>query len=182
MGRRGRAVFDGEANTFFITTTFFSFVRILSIGKAYPHILRDSLMYVLEKYSAKLFAYVFMPSHIHFIIHIPEGESISSFMRDFKKYTSIRMRQQLELDGRQDWIEELRRNAAGRKHVFKLWMDRFDDIVIKNDRLMRVKVNYIHQNPVRAGLVDDAEDWDYSSARFYGGKPDNFLPVTHDWF
>lgn len=181
MGRRGRSILDGQANTFFVTTTFVDFARILSFGKMYSEILRDSLKYVLTKYSVKLFGYVFMPSHIHLVIYIPEGQSISSLMRDFKKYTSTRIRQQLEMDGHEDWIEKLRRNAAGQKQLFKLWMDRFDDVVIRSDRVMKSKINYIHLNPVRAGLVDEAEDWEYSSARFYAGKPDDFLPVSSGW-
>jgi putative transposase len=60
-------------------------------------------------------------------------------------------------------------------------MDRFDDVVIKSDRIMRIKVNYIHQNPVRAGLVQKGEEWPYSSARFYGGGKDDFLPVARGW-
>jgi putative transposase len=122
-----------------------------------------------------------MPSHIHLVIYVPDGKTISSLMREFKKYTSTRIRQQLETDDRTDLVDELRRSAAGRKQVFKLWMDRFDDVVIKSDRIMRIKVNYIHQNPVRAGLVQKGEEWPYSSARFYGGGKDDFLPVARGW-
>lgn len=181
MGRRGRSAFEGCANTFFVTTGFVNFARILSFGKAYYHILGDSLKFVLEEHSAILFAYVFMPSHIHFIIHLPAGQSISNLMRDFKKYTSTRIRQQLEIDQKEDCIEDLRRNASGRKHQFKLWEDRFDDVVIKTERVMRIKVRYIHQNPVRAGFVHEAEDWPFSSAKNYVGKENDFLPVSTDW-
>jgi putative transposase len=178
MGRRGRTRFAGEANTFFITTTFFNFARVLSLGNRYYELLRDSLIFLLAKTSADLIAYVFIPSHIHLVIHVPVGRSISDFMRDFKKYTSVRIRQQLEIDGREGWIDELRRNAAGRRHEFKLWFDRFDDVVIRSERVMAIKINYIHQNPVRAGLVSAAEDWPYSSARSYSGASHDFLPVS----
>lgn len=156
-----------------------NFARVLSLGDTYYYILRNSLQYVLSKYSGKLLAYIFMPSHIHLIIYLPAGQSISNLMRDFKKYTSTRIRQQLEMDGHEDFIEQLRRNASGRRHNFKLWMDRFDDVVIHSDYAMRTKINYIHQNPVRAGLVDEAEEWQYSSARFYSGLKDDFLQVTN---
>lgn len=65
--------------------------------------------------------------------------------------------------------------------MFKLWMDRFDDVVLYTRELMRVKVNYIHENPVRAGLVERAEDWKYSSARNYLISDDSMIHVKVDW-
>lgn len=181
MGHRGRLSFGGNPNTFFVTTTVMNFARIFALGEQYYEILRDSLVYVLEKHRARLFAYVFMPSHVHFIVDMPEGQLLSDFMRDFKKYTSTRIRQQLEADGYEDWIEELRGNAAGRKHIFKLWMDRFDDVVIASEEMLIVKLEYIHDNPSRAGLVREPEAWPYSSAQNYSIGDHSFLRVHTDW-
>lgn len=182
MGLRGRSVFDCQPHTYFITTTVMNFARVFSLGECYYGILRDSLKYVLQEHHAKLLAYVFMPSHIHLLIDMPEGESISDLMRDFKKFTSTKVRQRLEIDGHMGWIEELRRNAAGRTHIFKLWMDRFDDVGIWSERVFRIKMEYIHDNPVRAGLVHQQEDWPYSSARNYLVNDFSFLEVYMDWW
>jgi REP element-mobilizing transposase RayT len=104
---------------------------------------------------------------------MPEGESLSDLMRDFKKFTSTKIRRQLQEEKQSDSLEILLRNAerVGRKkrQVFKLWMDRFDDIVIHDDAMLVTKVEYIHNNPVKAGLVAAPEDWYYSSAGDYMG-------------
>lgn len=167
MGRRGRSVFGNSGNTFFITTTVVNFQNIFSYGDAYNNILLNSLKHLINEHKALLIAFVFMPSHIHLIINMPEGESISDLMRDFKKYTSTKIRQQLENDGSIKAVEMLRKNAAGKKQVFKLWKDRFDDLVITSVKTLRLKIEYIHDNPVRAGLVESAVDWKYSSAKNY---------------
>ena len=65
--------------------------------------------------------------------------------------------------------------------VFKLWMDRFDDVAVLSDRVMQIKVNYIHMNPVAAGLVLSPEDWEFSSARNYLQMGKTFLEVRTEW-
>lgn len=182
MGLRGRRVFDCQAHTYFITTTVMNFARVFSLGECYYSILRDSLRFVVREHQAKLLAFVFMPSHIYLLVDIPEGESISDLMRDFKKYTSTKVRQQLERDGHRRWIDELRRNASGKAHIFKLWMDRFDDVIVETEPVLKTKIEYIHDNPVRAGLVARQEDWPYSSARNYLINDFSFLEVCMDWW
>ena len=181
MGRRGRSFLGDQANTFFVTATVMDFARVFSLGEHYYTILRDSLQFLLREHHAKLLAYVFMPSHVHLVVHFPQNEGISDFMRDFKKYTSTRTRQQLEMDGYTEWLDQLRQNAAGRRQVFKLWMDRFDDLVLFGERQIRIKVAYIHANPVRAGLVDECEQWRYSSAVNYSTGDHSFIHVYAEW-
>jgi putative transposase len=183
MGRRGRSMFGDEGRAFFVTTTVVEFAHIFSCGPQYYEILANSLNFLLKEHHAVLRAYAFMPSHVHLVIEMPEGEDISDLMRDFKKFTSTKIRQQLQQEGRREFLFVLRRNANGRKNqVFKLWMDRFDDVVISDEKTMAVIVDYVHNNPVKAGLVAAPEDWNYSSARDYlkiGYSP---LPVATDWF
>lgn len=159
-----------------------SHTKVFATGDQYNGILVGSLKYLLDEHSAALIAYVLMPSHVHLIIALPEGESISDLMRDFKKYTSTKIRQQLERDGHAGLLSILRRSAhRKRNQVFKLWKDRFDDLVIESEETLRVKIEYIHNNPVRAGLASNPEDWKYSSARNYLRDDHSILPVATDW-
>jgi putative transposase len=95
MGLRGRSIFGDHGLVFFITTTIVHHDQIFGFGRQYYLLLIESLRFVISKYRAALFAYVLMPSHIHMVIAMPEKKSISDFMRDFKKYTSTKIRQQL---------------------------------------------------------------------------------------
>ena len=182
MGLRGRSNFKDEGGTFFVTTTVMNFDKIFGLGDSYCDILLGSLKHVIAEHKAALFAYVFMPSHCHFVIAMPEGESISDLMKDFKKFTSTKVRQQLEIDNRRSLVERLRANSPRRKgQVFKLWMDRFDDVVIYSEDVLRIKIEYIHNNPVKAGLAEFPEQWKYSSARNYFLGDQSMIYVETDW-
>lgn len=83
------------------------------------------MKYLLCEHQSELIAYVIIPGHIHLIPLMKIGESISDFMRDFKKYTSTKIRKLLEVDGYNQIVERLRLNSRGyRNQTFKLWMDR----------------------------------------------------------
>ena len=92
-------------------------------------------------------------------------------MRDFKKFTSGEIRRQIEKDGRHKLLDELRYKK--RQQKFKVWEHRFDDVVLYTRKVLEVKLEYIHQNPVKAGLVDYPTKYIHSSAGFYedGSKP-----------
>ncbi|NID10696.1 hypothetical protein [Fibrivirga algicola] len=50
---------------------------------------------------------------------------------------------------------------------FKIWEDRFDDVVLYSRDVCETKIDYMHQNPVKAGLVAAPEHYRHSSAAFY---------------
>lgn len=181
MGRRGRSEFGDLGFVFFITTTVVNFGKVFSCGEQYYEILLASLKHLREEHKTTLFAFVFMPSHIHLVTGFPVGEHISDFMRDFKKFTSTKVRQQLEEDNQLNWMRTLRRNAKGKKNqVFKLWKDRFDDVVIVSEEAMHAKIYYVHQNPVKAGLAVTPEEWKYSSASNYA-TGDGVIEIATSW-
>lgn len=182
MGLRGRSAFQDGGRVFFVTTTVVDFGQVFACGEQYYCLLLDSLKHVLREHGAKLLAYVLMPSHTHLVIAMPSGENISDLMRDFKKFTSTKVRQLLEKDGNNYWLERLRWNASRISNQrFKLWMNRFDDLVIETEETLKVKIHYIHNNPVRAGLVEKPEDWKFSSARNYIVSKDNIIDIITDW-
>ena len=63
----------------------------------------------------------------------------------------------------------------------KLWMDRFDCELIVTGKFLKQKINYIHNNPVKAGLVDEITKWPYSSARNYFLDNKTLIEVSTDW-
>lgn len=136
MGRRYRKEFDKQGNTYFITTTVLGFTRIFALGDKYCEVLINSLKYLLVEHTSFLPAYVIMPSHIHFIIKMNDGESISDFMRDFKRHTSKKIKELLIADKKPDIIELL--INLGRIGKYILWMDRFDDLILSSDKIIEI--------------------------------------------
>jgi putative transposase len=179
MVRRGRKQFENIGTTYFITTTVINFLKLFSKKDDYYDILIDNLRFYINKYNITLLGYVLMPNHLHLLILIPEGRSVSDFMRDFKKYTSLKIKEKLIKDGKSMIIDKLR-NLSGTGN-FKLWMDRFDSIPIGSTHVLETKLNYIHYNPVKAGLVKEMIDWKYSSARNYYLEDHSIIYVSIDW-
>lgn len=140
-------------------------------------IVSSSLQFVSEKYKVKILGYVFMPNHIHLILFLDEPQHLSSFMRDFKKYSSTQIRKQLEKENRSDLVSKMLYEKDG--HKFKVWKDRFDDFHIEQSKSLEIKLNYIHENPVRKGMVENASDYLYSSAGYYFENKKSFMPVIH---
>jgi REP element-mobilizing transposase RayT len=168
MPLRGRTQFDKIGNTYFVTTTVMNFDRIFSLGRAYNLILMESMKYLLKRHKAQLYAYVIMPNHFHMVSYMPQGESIVDFMRNFKRHTSTEIRKLAEAEKRFYLLERFRSNAEYAKmQSYKVWIDRFDDLIITTQRTVAIKVNYIHFNPVKAGLAENPEEWEFSSARNY---------------
>jgi putative transposase len=157
MGLRFRSI--NPTGCFFITTSALNRVKRFDRLIDYE-MLERNIEFYRQRDKAIIFAYVLMPSHFHLIISIPEDKSISNFMRDLKRRTAR------EYFGLYDL-------PSGR-----LWENRFDDVVLSSEKALLTKLNYIHQNPARSGLVEKAEDWPYSSARFYMFEEKRIVNVT----
>lgn len=174
MSRRNRSFLENY-NCFFVTTTFRNWIRLLISDEQYE-IIVDSIAFCLDKYNCELVAYVLMPNHIHLVLFYKDKVEVSGFMRDLKKYTSVKLRQSLERNDKKI-LEVLKFSKDGQK--FKVWQDRFDAVVIRTNSVLITKVNYIHENPVKKRIVDFADDWKYSSAGFYLKNQNGILPVKH---
>ena len=86
-------------------------------------------------------------------------------MRDFKKFTSGEIRRMLEKDNQTELLNKIKYDF--REQKFKVWQDRFDDVFLESINVVETKINYIHENPVKKGLVKLPEDYKYSSAAYY---------------
>ena len=163
-------------NCFFITTTFKDWLPLF-INEDYFSIVADSITFCLKKYDVLLIAYVFMPTHIHMVLFFNDKIDPSGFMRDLKKYTSAKIRNLLIADKRLDEIQNIRYKKYGQN--YKVWMDRFDCVIIKSKKVLLTKIKYIHENPIRKDLVIKPEEWQYSSAYYYKTDIQKIINVTH---
>jgi len=165
---RGRLKFDKMGHCYFITTTLFRFEKIFSLGDEYNLIIINSLKKQIKEHNTELYAYVIIPNHIHLLFRLAYGESIIDFMRDFKRETSNEIKLQLKREYRSNILNRLKHYSRGYKNQkYKVWMDRYDDVIISSEKVFNIKMNYIHANPVKSGLVENMEDWKYSSYRNY---------------
>jgi putative transposase len=165
MALRGRTNFLDE-ECFFVTTTCFKWYHLLATDTC-RQIVSDSINFLNKKYDSATLGYVIMPNHIHLIIYFKKTNQLSNWMRDLKKFTSVMIRQEIEKSGNLELLERLRTTEL--KQVFKVWQDRFDDVYLKSKKILEVKLEYIHTNPLQEhwNLVARPELWIDSSAMFY---------------
>ncbi len=181
MARRGRLSLTDES-IFFVTTTVVRFTNIFTTDR-YCDILVNNIKHYQKRYQFTILAYVIMPSHFHWIVKVDKNEgTISDIMRDIKKYSAWEIMEQVEKDKKVDLIKMFKKEGEGLKnHKRKFWMKRFDDEVIRNEKMFWVKRNYIHNNPVKAGIVSKPEDYKYSSARNYFFDDNSVLNVDTEY-
>lgn len=171
-----------EGSVYYITTNVYSRLRIF-ISPSFIIPILDSLNFYRYQFKSKLFGYVIMPDHLHLLVYPTDGSiDVSDFMRDFKRFTSGRISRQAELEGKTDWVAQFQESGEETKRAEKkVWQDSYWEQSIFTDKFMREKLNYIHMNPVRAGLVDEPGKYPYSSCRNYEFDDNTLIEIDKDW-
>ncbi len=167
----------------FVTSTVVGWVDALS-RETYKEIVCKSLKFCIEQKGMLLHAWVIMPNHIHLIFSCKQGATVSGIMRDLKKYTSRQIVTAIlenEHESRKDWMLNMFRFTAvtnGGADEFQFWQNEFHPITLDNADKTQTRLNYLHENPVRVGIVWNPEDYKYSSAIDYYSKHKGILPVV----
>ncbi len=176
MGLRGRTNLIDE-HLFFVTTTIVGFTKVF-VNDSYCEILISNIKHYQDKYKFEILAYVIMPTHFHWIIIVnPKFGTISDIMRDIKKYSAWDIMEIAEKEDKDLMRIFYNEGLKFPKHKRKFWMQRFDDEVIRNEKMFWTKLHYIHRNPVEAGIVNLPEKYKYSSARNYINNDHSVIKV-----
>ncbi len=154
----------------FITSTVVDWIDVFT-RKTYKDVVIESLTFCIENKGMILYGYVIMSNHIHLIVQSEEGK-LSGLIRDFKKFTakSILEKIQNESESRREWMLERFKKATethSRNKNYQFWRYGNHAKEIYSHKFMWSKLNYIHLNPVRAGIVKKASHYLYSSASNY---------------
>ncbi len=154
---------------YFITSTIIEWLPVFT-RKPYFDIVIDSLKYSQEHKGLKLYAYVIMDNHMHLI---GAGDNLGKIIKEFKSHTAREIIKLAEQDNK-EWLLNLL-SFFRKKHkissTHQVWQEVYHPQQIISEEMLRQKVEYLHHNPVRAGLAEKPEDWLYSSARNYADLP-----------
>jgi REP element-mobilizing transposase RayT len=147
----------------------------------YRDIIIDAFKYAQQHKGLKIHAYVIMTNHIHCILSADEGKKLSNIIRDFKSYTAHSIIEQIIQgpESRREWLLPIFQKIDPlypNKSINRFWTEDNHPIELITNTFKDQKLDYIHQNPVRAGWVQKAEDWTYSSAVDYAGGQ-GLLPI-----
>ena len=125
-----------------------------------------------------LFAYVIMIEHLHLLTDTPS--TTSNVLRVIKGLTARRVIDSLKVNNHAASLAKLRHQPRARNHSHSLWQTEKNVLPIFSEGMFMEKVNYIHQNPVRAGFVQRATDYRWSSARIWQSGPYEEEPLLMD--
>lgn len=135
-------------------------------------IIINSLRHCIRTKGLNVYAYCVMTNHVHLIVNCNEPFQLKDTIRDFKKFTSKAIISEIinGNESRRDWLLNIfeKEGAADPKNkTYKVWKTGNHAIELYSEKFTWEKVNYIHQNPVKASFVSNPEDWIYSSASNY---------------
>jgi REP element-mobilizing transposase RayT len=142
-------------------------------------ILLDSWAFYQDQDRLTLLGYVILENHVHLIA---ASEDLASVVGDFKSYSARRIIDLLAERRVTMLLDGLAYHKARHKsdRPFQLWQEGSHPKRIDTEAMLRQKLEYIHNNPVKRGYVSDPTHWRYSSARNYAGI-ESLVPVTTDW-
>jgi len=148
--------------THFITSTIVAWLPVFTTC-VYCDILVRSLAYCRAHKGLEIYGWVILDNHFHAVAAAPD---LTRTIADFKKFTARSILAQLEKDGCAWLLNQFAYFRLAHKSAsdHQVWQEGFHPQVITSDSMMLQKLEYLHNNPVKRGLVGLPEHWKYSSA------------------
>lgn len=171
-----------QQSRYFLTLTVIHWIDVFS-RREYRDIIVDALNYCCQSKGLDVYAWVIMTNHLHLVAGCRKPHGMSAFLRDFKKFTSKKIVEAIQQipESRRDWLLDkfsFEARRSGRAKDYKLWTDGNHAIDLDHGGIdMMRKIDYIHQNPVRAGIADDPSAYIYSSATDYARQGKGLVDV-----
>jgi len=180
MGRK-YAIRD-QQGLHFVTFTVVNWIDLF-IRDEYKETIIESLRYCQKRKGLSVYAYCIMTSHIHLIVSSEEGANLSDVIRDFKSYTSTQLKNKIKENSKESrrewliWMFERAGKKNKRNDSFQLWQQNNHPIELSSNEMMDQRLDYIHNNPVEAGFVDDPNSWVWSSCSSYQKNKEGKIDV-----
>lgn len=149
-----------EMGVYFITSTILNWVPLFN-NENYAKILIDSLKFSQLNKNLEIFYYVIMDHHFHALVRSPK---LSDVIRSVKGFTSHEILEDLKNNLKTEMLNIFERyNKHKDRSTYQVWQEGFHPQLINSIEMLNQKIEYTHNNPVKRGLVERAEDWRYSS-------------------
>ena len=139
----------------------------------------DAIRETRDKHPFKLVAYVIMPDHVHLIVNpLRDIETIAKELKGRSAHKAIKW---LKQEDHLTSLNKLKRRISGkRNHSYSLWQEKVKSVDLKSEKFIQQKINYVHMNPVRAGLCDHPAKWKWSSYHAYLPHDPGDVPIEMD--
>jgi putative transposase len=165
--------FQETGHSHFVTFSCYHRRPLLTADPA-QRIFELALERVRRNFGLRVYGYVVMPEHVHLLVSEPERGLLADALKSLKQGVSRRL---------------VAGAGAPLKPAFGLsgdfpqhfWQKRYYDFNVRNYRQFVEKLRYIHRNPVKRGLCERPEDWDWSSFRQYAIGCEGRVEIECEW-
>jgi REP element-mobilizing transposase RayT len=166
MGRSRYKIYE-PTHPHFVTCTILHWLPLFTRQESVAIII-DSIKFLQNKDNLKLYAYVILENHLHMLL---SSDDLHKSMQSFKQYTAKQLLELLKKENATTLLDQLAfyKKAHHKEKSYQVWEEGCQPKLIQGEAMMKIKIDYIHQNPVKRGYVDEAKYWRYSSARDYDG-------------
>ena len=176
---RSRYVITEPDKPHFLTCTVVEWLPVFARPDCVSIVL-NCWQYQQQHVALKLYGYAVMENHLHFIAHAPR---LDTCLSRFKSFTAQKILRYLEQQKASRELERFHFACKAHKksdRQYQFWQEGTHAELIFSDDMMREKLEYIHNNPVKRGYVEKPEHWRYSSAKNYMGETG--LIEVDGWF
>ena len=177
MTRTRYRIFEAEY-PYFLTCTIVGWLPVFTRPEA-VQIIFDSLQFLQKERQFVIYGYVVLENHLHLIASAPE---LANSIKSFKMYTARQIIALLEQHSANTLLRQLRfhKHRYKTESEYQVWEEGSHPKQISNDEILLQKLEYLHNNPVKRGYVDEPVHWRYSSARNYAGQT-GLIDVVTSW-
>jgi putative transposase len=159
---RSRYRINERDTAHFITATVVEWLPVFTTSGCCDALIR-SMEYCRQNKGLQVHAWVILDNHFHGIMSGPE---LAATLRDWRRFTAGVLLKQIKAEGREWMLNQLAYYCARHKEAsgHQLWQEGVHPQAIVTDEMMEQKLEYVHNNPVKRGMVSSPEHWRYSSA------------------
>jgi len=175
---RSRYGINDPQSAHFLTCTIVHWLPVFTRPEMVDTVL-GSFRHLQAHRNLNLYGYVILENHLHWIA---ASDDLGRDVANFKSFTAKAIVKQLQALGARTILDQLRfyKKRGKTDRSYQVWQEGSHPQEIGNWDMMRQKLEYIHNNPVKRGYVDLPEHWRYSSARNYLGE-EGMIDVFMDW-
>src|SRR5258707_4725846 len=150
--------FHHSGQSHFVTFCCYHRRQLLTTDES-RRIFESALERVRRSFRLQVYGYVVMPEHVHLLLSEPEKDTLADALKSLKQGVSRRLIRDAE----------------------HFWQKRYYDFNVRNYPQFMEKLRYIHRNPVKAGLCERPEDWEWSSFRHYATGCEGRVEIESEW-
>jgi REP element-mobilizing transposase RayT len=165
--------FLNKEGLYFVSFAVVNWIDVF-IQPEYNDIIVESLTYCKNNIGLQLYCWCIMSSHVHLIFNARDNNP-EVILGRFKEFTSKQLVKAISenpQESRKEWLLWMFKRAASKSSNvtnYQFWQHNNQPIELWSPKVTEQKADYLHNNPVEAGLITEAWHWKYSSAIDYSG-------------